>query len=399
MKFLAAAKREVRALGPAMSALNSRIFENPELNFNEHFAAGRITDALAKEGFKIRLGKKKLGTAFEASWRGGRQRPVVAILAEYDALPNLGHACGHSMIAAAAYGAAVAAKRILGKKCGTLKVVGTPGEEGGGGKLLMIREGWFKGIDAAIMVHPSNRNRAVARMLAVMELEFKFYGKSSHAAAHPDLGINALDAVIMLFNGVNAMRQQTPNFSRVHGIITRGGDAPNIIPEFASAKFFVRGLTVGDFELVLEKVVNCARAAATATGCKLKVVKNPVFYLPFEPNRTMGRVFRRHMEAVGLRDGGTPENEEIGSSDIGNLSQVVPALHPEFAVSGPDVVNHSRDFLKAVTSKKGMDAMFKASAALTATVCDLFTTPSLMKAVRREFSSSLVGRKSAKKSL
>jgi amidohydrolase len=388
MNYLSASKKEIKALAPAISALNRKIFDKPELNFNEHFAVGAVSGVLAEQGFKIRLGKGKLKTAFEATWRGGKAAPAVAILAEYDALPNLGHACGHNMIAAAAFGAATAVKRILGKKCGTLKVIGTPGEEGGGGKLLMIKDGWFKGIDAALMVHPSNRNRAVARMLAVMELEFKFYGKASHAAAHPDMGINALDAVIMLFNGVNAMRQQTPNFSRIHGIITHGGDAPNIIPEYAAAKFFVRGLTVADFNAMLEKIVNCASAAAKGTGCKLKVVKNPIFYLPFEPNRTMGKIFKGYMESVGLKDSGTPENEEIGSSDIGNLSQVTAALHPEFAVSDHGVVNHSRDFLKAVVSKTGEDAMLKAATALTATVCDLFTNPALFSAVRREFDAA-----------
>jgi amidohydrolase len=249
----------------------------------------------------------------------------------------------------------------------------------------MIKEGWFKGVDAAIMVHPANHTRTVARMLAVMELEFHYYGKASHAAAHPELGINALDAVIMLFNSINAMRQQTPNFSRVHGIVTHGGDAPNIIPEYAAAKFFVRGITMKDFGYMLEKVTACAKGAATATGCKLKVVKNHMAYQPFEPNRTMGKVFARHIAALGVKDSGIAENEEIGSSDIGNLSQVVPALHPEFAVSEPHIVNHSREFLKAVVSKTGEAAMMKAASALSATVCDLFTDPALVSAVRAEF--------------
>ncbi|MBI3793253.1 MAG: M20 family metallopeptidase [Nitrospinae bacterium] len=387
MSRLTEAKKAVSALVPAASAISRRIFEKPELNFEEVFAAEALTEAFSAEGFKIRRGTKKLKTAFEAKWTGNKNGPTVAILAEYDALPNIGHACGHNMIAASAFASAVAVKRILGEKCGTLKVIGTPAEEGGGGKLYMIKDGWFKGVDAALMVHPANRNRAIARMLAVMELEFKFYGKASHAAAHPDKGINALDAVITLFNTINAMRQQTPNFSRVHGIITHGGDAPNIIPEFASAKFFVRGITVSDFEMMLKKVITCAKGAAQATGCRLKTVKNPIFYLPFEPNRTMGKVFKGYMEAVGLKDGGVAENLEIGSSDIGNLSQVVPALHPEFCVSDPEVVNHSRDFLKAVVSKKGEGAMFKAATALTATVCDLFTKPEFLKAVRSEFAS------------
>ncbi len=385
MSYLQQSKKEIASLAPAITAISRRIFENPELNFKEQFAASQLVAALKAEGFKTRCGKGKLSTAFEATWSGSRKNPTIAILAEYDALPNIGHACGHNMIAAAAFGAAVAVKRMLGEKCGTLKVIGTPGEEGGGGKLYMIGDGWFKGVDAAIMVHPANHNRTIARMLAVMELEFKYYGKASHAAAHPELGINALDAVITLFNSVNAMRQQTPNFSRVHGVITHGGDAPNIIPEFASARFFVRGITMKDFHAVLGKVTDCAKAAAKATGCTLKIVKNRMNYEPFEPNRTMGQRFAGHIALLGAKDSGIPENEDIGSSDIGNLSQVVPSLHPEFAVSEPHIVNHSREFLKAVVSPKGEAAMMRAATALTATVCDLFTDASFVPAVRKEF--------------
>ncbi|MBI5178601.1 MAG: M20 family metallopeptidase [Nitrospinae bacterium] len=392
MKHLSEAKKAVRDLAPRIIEMNRCIFERPELNFNERFAAGHISSALAEEGFAVRAGAGKLKTAFDATWRGSRKGPVVAILSEYDALPNIGHACGHNMIAAASFGAAVAVRRLLGKNCGTLKVVGTPAEEGGGGKLMMIKEGWFKGVDAALMVHPANHTRTVARMLAVMEIEFKYYGKASHAAAHPELGINALDAVIMLFNSINALRQQTPNFSRVHGIVTHGGDAPNIIPEFASAKFFVRGITMADFRYMLAKVTDCAKASARATGCKLKVVKNPLVYQPFEPNRTLGKVFRPYAEALGLKDAGIPENEEIGSSDIGNLSQVVPCLHPEFAVSDPHIVNHSREFLKAVVSKRGEDALLKATTALAATVCKLFADKTLAASVRREFETFLKNR-------
>ncbi len=386
--FLPAAKQAMARLAPAVTAINRRIFDKPELNFKEHYAADQLCGALAAEGFAVRRGGGKLATAFEAVWRGARKGPTVAILAEYDALPGIGHACGHNMIAAASFGAAAAAKRVLGATGGTLKVIGTPAEEGGGGKLLMIRAGWFKGVDAALMTHPANHTRTVARMLAVQELEFQYFGKASHAAAHPELGINALDAVITLFNSVNAMRQQTPNFSRVHGIVSSGGDAPNIIPEYAAAKFFVRGITMKDFKVMLGKVTACARAAAAATGTRLKVVKGGLAYEPFEPNRVMGLVYSPYGERLGLKESGIPENEEIGSSDIGNLSQVVPCLHPEYAVSSPDVVNHSREFLKAVVSDHGEAQMLKAATALAATVCNLLTDAKLIPAVKAEFGES-----------
>ncbi|MFQ5432085.1 MAG: M20 family metallopeptidase [Nitrospinota bacterium] len=384
-EMFALIKKEVKRISPEVARLNRLIFENPELNYKELFAAELLTSSLKEQGFRVRRGGGKLKTAFEAAWRGGKSKPVVALLAEYDALPKMGHACGHNLIAAGAFGAAVAVKNALGKKCGTLKVIGTPAEEGGGGKLLMIRGGWFKGVDAAIMAHPSNKNRSVARMLAVMELDFHYYGKASHAAAYPDKGINALDAVIALFNSVNAMRQQTPDFARVHGIITSGGDAPNIIPEQASARFMVRGLTMPEFRVMLKKVTDCAKGAARATGCRLKIVKNPLAYEPFEPSRALGAIFSRYMQRVRLKESGAGETDGMGSSDVGNLSQVVPTLHPEYAVGGEDTVNHSREFLKAVVSKKGEAAMIKAATAAAATAAELFTNPSAVRVVKKEF--------------
>ncbi len=376
---------EIKKLSLSILGISGKIFDNPELNYEEKFSSSLMIAELRKEGFSVKRGKAKLKTAFEASWKGRFKKPTIAIIAEYDALPEIGHACGHNLIAAAAYGAGLAVKNLLGKECGMLKIIGTPAEEGGGGKMLMIRDGWFDGVDAAMMVHPSNKTRVVARMLAIMEVEFHYYGKASHAAAHPELGINALDAVLSLFNSVNAMRQQMPNFSRVHGIVTHGGDAPNIIPEYASAKFMARGLTMPDFELVSKKLMECAHGAAKSTGCRLKTVKNRLVYLPFEPNRTLGKIFAKNLKSAGLKEDRLGETEEIGSSDIGNLGQVVPALHPEFAVGDRKTVNHSRGFLKAVTSKKGTDNMLKAATAMAATVIDLFDSRESVKKVREEF--------------
>ncbi len=390
-KHFSKIKKAVKELTPKIVSINKSIFKKPELGFCEFHASSLLADALREEGFKVKFGKGKLKTAFEAGFNAGRQgggsEPTVVILAEYDALPEIGHACGHNMIAAAAFGAAAAVKCVLEKNCGRLKVIGTPAEEGGGGKILMIKGGWFKKIDAAIMVHPAPVTRVVGRMLAVQSLDFHFYGKASHAAAHPDLGINALDAVIALFNSVNAMRQQAPDFSRVHGIVTHGGDAPNIIPEYASAKFYVRGVTMPDFRVMLGKITDCARGAAKSTGCRLKIEKSKVVFHPLEPNRAMGRVYARHMRAAGLKDGGLGETQNMGSSDIGNLSQIVPTLHPEFAVGNGSAVNHSRDFLKVVVSRQGEANMLKAATAMAATVADLLTDAGQMKKVKEEFAA------------
>ncbi len=382
-------KREVSRLAPAIVKISRTIFDNPELCFKEKFAVDLLTSSLEKEGFKITRGSGRLKTAFSAEWKGKHRKPSIAILAEYDALPGIGHACGHNLIAASAFGSAVAVKEILGKECGTLKVIGTPAEEGGGGKLIMIKKGWFGNIDAAIMSHPSTVNRSVGRMLAVAELEFRFLGKASHAAAHPEKGVNALDAVIALFNGVNAMRQQMPDSGRVHGIITEGGDAPNIIPEQTAAMFMVRGLTMPEFNAAMKKLVDCARGAAISTGCRLKIKRNPLIYHPFEPNHRLGKIFARYMKFAGLEESPLPETGGMGSSDIGNLSQVVPAIHPEYAVGGPEAVNHSRAFLKSVVSKGGQANMLKATMAMAGTVGELFENPSAVKEIRKEFRSAL----------
>ncbi|MDH5541481.1 MAG: M20 family metallopeptidase [Nitrospinota bacterium] len=380
-------RKELEKLRPEILRINKLIFDNPELNFNELFASELLAEEMEKHGFRVKRGKGKLKTAFEAVFTGKSAKPSIALLAEYDALPGIGHACGHNMIAASSFGAAVVAKNILGDRCGKLSLMGTPAEEGGGGKIQMIADGWFKGIDAAMMVHPSNKNRVVARMLAVAEMEFHFYGKASHAAANPELGINALDGVITLFNSVNALRQQTPNFSRLHGIVMHGGDAPNIIPEYASAKFMARGITMRDYEYVKKRLIECAKGAASSTGCKLKIKNNPMAFHAFEPNRTLGKIFSAHMANVGLTDYGFNETEQIGSSDIGNLSQTLPALHPEFAVGDSKTVNHSRDFLKAVLSKNGVENMMKMTEALAATTIELFMNPSLVAEAKKEFNA------------
>jgi amidohydrolase len=376
--------RAVDGVAGDMLDINRRIFDKPELCYQEKFARQALADYLSSNGFSVTTPAGWPPTSFIAR-HGKAKTPSVAILAEYDALPQIGHACGHSMIAAAGCGAATAIVKAAPGHAGSLLVIGTPAEEGGGGKIKMLAKGAFKGVDAAIMIHPSNKTRAVARMYAISHLTFEFRGKAAHAAAFPDKGVNALDAGVLFYNAVSALRQQLKAEARVHGIFTHGGDAPNIIPERVEMKFYVRALDYGYFREVERKVVECAHGSARAAGCKLKITKGEAEYAPFYPSYPMGRIFRENMKTLGIAEDSFSETEEIGSSDIGNLSQVLPTLHPEFRVGDKGEVNHSRDFLTAVVSKNGAAAMIAMTKAMALTVYDLLAKPALMAEVKKEF--------------
>ncbi|MBF0169931.1 MAG: peptidase dimerization domain-containing protein [Nitrospinae bacterium] len=289
------------------------------------------------------------------------------------------------MIAASSTVAAAALATAVGDLPGTLSVIGAPAEEGGGGKVVMIARNAFADIDAALMIHPSNKTRVVARMYAIADLEFTFYGKASHAAAFPDRGINALDAGVAFYTAVSMLRQQMKESARVHGIFTHGGDAPNIIPEKVSMRFFIRALSMDYFAELKKKVFEAARGSARAAGCTVKIKEMGHSYDCFDPSRPMGEAFAANMAALGLADEGFPEAEEIGSSDIGNLSQIVPTLHPEYAIGERDEINHSRKFLSAVIGDKGHAMMKGMTKAMAMTAYDLLTDPALMKRVTDAF--------------
>lgn len=376
---------QVDSLEKEIASVNEYIFRNPEVCYEERKAAALLKEKLAGEGFKVAAPQAGLDTAFTASSGGAGKSPKVALIAEYDALPGMGHACGHNLIAASAFGAAAAVRRAAPGHPGQLLVIGTPAEEGGGGKIRMIKKGVFKNVDAALMAHPSNKTRVISRMYAIADMEFTFTGKAAHAAAFPAQGINALDAGVLFYNAVSAMRQQIRDEARVHGVFTHGGDAPNIIPERVVMEFYVRSTDRAYFEELRRKVVECARGAARAAGCKVSVKSKSHVYEPFYPSHPIGDAFRRNMEKLGVADEGFGEMEQIGSSDIGNLSQVVPTIHPEYAIGGRGDINHSRNFLKAVKSRKGFAAMIAMTKTLAMTAYDLLSDKALMAEAKAEF--------------
>lgn len=328
------------------------LFNNPETAYKEHFACKSLSGFLSGSGFEIESNLAGLPTAFQARYAGEGPGPRLAFLAEMDALPEMGHACGHHLIGASSAAAAVVLKKSLVRFTGSVEVIGTPAEEGGGGKVVLSRAGVFKGLDAAIIVHPDKRTEIFKRSLGVVELRLTFQGRAAHASVAPETGINALDAVVETFNAVSLMRQQLPDKTRVHGIITDGGTAPNIIPEKASATFLARGLTVEQTMELAERVKACAEGAALATGTSLQAeLSEDHMYAPYVPNRPLGKAFREVFIELGLEDEGGPEDEAMGSTDVGNAGLDVPVVHPLLAVPGVEQGVHTPEFAKAASSE------------------------------------------------
>lgn len=370
------------------------IHSHPEIAFNEYLSASAVTAFLEEHGFKVKKGIAGLATAFTASFGSASQKPKVALLAEYDALPALGHACGHNLIATASCGASVAVAKAFPDLMGEVICIGTPAEEGGGGKIIMAKEGLFDDFDAVMMAHPSNKNIIFKLALGVVEVNVKFLGKSAHAAAWPERGVNALDAMVLFFSAINAMRQQFPPYVRVHGIIKHGGDAPNIIPERTEAAILVRALDKNILREMLERVKSAAEGSALATGCKCEwTEKENHAYAPFHPNRRLGNLYRDSLELLGVQIDTSPEDREMGSSDIGNVSERAPTIHPEFRIGPDDVVHHTEEFQKQACSKQALQAMITTAKALAITAGNIILNPHLAEEIRAEFDKGKVQKK------
>jgi len=363
-----------------------RIHENPELGFEEHQAVTWLTGILEEGGFRLERGVAQLPTAFRAVHPVEKEGPSVAILAEYDALPELGHACGHNLIATIAVGAALGLASAKVDLPGRLTVLGTPAEERGGGKVCLIRGGLFRDIDAVMMVHPASYTVVERRALAMTEVEISFRGRAAHASSDPEKGVNALDAVIQTFSALNALRQHVRDGARIHGIITDGGQSPNIVPVHAAAQFYVRAETSAYRDELVEKLQRCAEGAALATGAELSFRKMGREYKAIRPNHVMTQVFRRHIEALGY-----PVEEPkrgAGSTDMGNVSWEVPTIHPYIRITEGQVPLHSREFAEAARSERARQAMLAATKAVAATCLDLWSDPDLYREVHEEFRAS-----------
>jgi amidohydrolase len=382
-KLKASVIDEIDARRDQFNELSLKIHANPELAFQEVKAVAWLTEYLKENGFSIESGICGLKTAFRGSY--GQGKPVIAILAEYDALPKLGHACGHNLIAVSAVAAGVASKLAVDQFGGNILVIGTPGEELYGGKVIMVNRGAFDGVDVAMMVHPGVLNTATTQFLACQTLEVEFFGRAAHAAARPEKGINALEAMLQSFAAINSLRQHIKDKARIHGIITDGGEAANIVPAHSAGNFVVRAEDDSYLDELKERVINCFTGAATASGARLEYRWGEVRYASLRSNLTLARLFRRNLQSLGRKVHLLDPSNSFGSSDMGNVGQLVPSIHPSVAIAPVEALVHSPQFASAAASEVGLCGLLDAGKALAMTVVDLVANSAIVARVKEEF--------------
>jgi amidohydrolase len=378
----------VDGLRGQLLATSHDIHANPELLFKEHRASARLADELERGGLRVTRGVGGLATAFRAELDGGEPGPTLAILAEYDALPGIGHACGHNIIATSALGSGLALARSGQRFPGRVLIIGTPAEEGGGGKILLAQAGVFDDVDVSFMLHPSRSDMVRRSSLASSRVELVFHGKASHAAGAPDLGINALEAVIQTFVGVNARRLQMRADARVHGIITHGGDAVNVIPARASARFSVRARDRAYQRQLIAMLRQAAEAGATSTGARLEWAETRG-YDNTVPNPTIADVMARNMAVIGRAVIEPVPNERMGSTDMGDISQILPAIHAYVAIVPESIANHTVEFATAAASPAGDAAVLDGAVMLAMTAAELLAQPALVAQAKADFDRQL----------
>lgn len=361
-----------------------KIHARPELGFEEEFAHDVLAGVLEEAGLTVTRGARGIATAFEA--RAGSTGPSIAVLCEYDALPGLGHACGHNVIGAAGVGAGIAAAAVADEVGGRVVVLGTPAEEGGGGKVALALAGAFEGVDAALMVHPAGTEADRMDAIAIQRLSVTYTGKAAHAAAAPHKGRNALDAAVLGYMNVAALRQHIRPDERVHGIFTDGGQAPNVVPERAATTWYVRSPEVQGLDELKQRVLACLEAGATAAGCEMQVDWVDPAFANMVDNKAMLTSYAANLARTGRTVGEPPPGEGIvGSTDMGNVSHIVPSIHPMIAVAPAEVAIHTVEFERCAGGPAGDQAVLDGARAMAATVVDLWAQPGLLEAVRSEY--------------
>ena len=378
----------VDALRDELLSLSHAIHGEPELALQEFKAAERLAAGVAKHDLAVSKGTFGLKTSYAAEF--GERGPNVAILSEYDALPGIGHACGHNIIATSGYGAAIALSKLGGRLPGRVRYLGTPAEERFGGKEIMAREGAFERVDAAMMMHPSNLNLITMPCIAIAEVEATYFGRAAHASAMPYRGLNALDAVVTAYQSIAQLRQHIRNTERIHGIITEGGMAANIVPERAACRFYVRAADSHDLAPLKARVQACFEAGALATGCKLELKWGDCDYLDLKTNWPMAQAYERNAKALGREfvAASTLPPGYAGSTDMGNISHRVPSIHPMLSVAPPGVIIHNPEFTRWAASEKGDEAVIEGAKSLAMTALDVMADATLLKTVRNDFDAT-----------
>ena len=378
---------EIDRLAPELLDVSHRIHARPELCFEEHHAHDLLTEVLSDHGLAVQRRAYGLDTAFEAR-AGAGDGPVVAVVCEYDALPGIGHACGHNIIAASGLGAGLALAALAGETGGRVAVMGTPAEEGGGGKEIMLRAGAFSDADAAMMVHPANHELRVFHAVAVQRLNARYTGAAAHAAAAPEKGRNALDAAVLGYNAVAALRQHIRYDERIHGIFTDGGAKANIVPATAAAEWYVRSTNLLTIEPLKERVAACLRAGADAAGCEVDIEWADRAYADMNDNPALLDCYLANLGAVGRATVADPEARVVGSTDMGNVSYTVPSIHPMIKVAPDDVAIHTPVFAEYARGPEGDSAVIDGAKVLAMTALDCWLDRSVMTGARAAFAAS-----------
>ncbi|HEY8173594.1 MAG TPA: M20 family metallopeptidase [Dehalococcoidia bacterium] len=379
------ASAAVDALAPELIRISNEIHEHPELAYEEHYAYAQLIPFVKAQGFELREHAYGMQTAFRGEW--GRGGPSIAICAEYDALPGIGHACGHNLIATCGAGAAAAVVAALQPSEARVVILGTPAEEGNGGKVPMVRDGCFDDIDVALMAHPGPVSIAETPMFGVAHVDVEYRGKSVHASVFPEQGVNALDALVTAYQSIAQLRHHIRRDARLHGIITHGGDAANIIPNYTKGAFYVRALKPWYLEQLKERVKHCFEAGALATGCDVSMDwHEEAEYAPMKNNGALVEAYRRNGEELGEQFFDMKDLTS-GSSDMGNVSQVVPSIHPSFGVGSP-TFTHSPEFTAVSATDAAHEAMLRAAKALAMTAIDVALDPDLLARAKAEFAAS-----------
>ena len=361
---------EAQLIKEKLYEISDYIYNNPELGNQEYKAVEALTRFLKEHGFEIECPYAGMDTAFKATFDSGKEGKNIGYLCEYDALPEIGHGCGHNMIGAMSCGAGVSLSKVLSEIGGKVIVYGTPAEETNGGKVILAEAGAFDELDAAMIVHPDGETRASGSSSALYPIRFIYKGKTAHAASCPEKGINALNSVIQLFNGIDALRQHVTPDVKMHGIITKGGVAANIVPDEAVADFYFRASTKERVTEVIEKVKKIAEGAALMTGATLEMERYELPYDDLKTNEKLSEMFNENLRALGITDI-NPGKATGGSSDIGNVSHVAPTIHPYIGITDCPMVGHSVEMAKATTTNKAHDRLLIAALAMAYTGYDV----------------------------
>ncbi|HEY6578936.1 MAG TPA: M20 family metallopeptidase [Rhizomicrobium sp.] len=393
-------KKDVAVAVDAMRAelleLSHAIHQEPELALEEFKAAARLSDALSSHDLPVVREAFGVKTAYAAEF-GDHRGPVIAVLSEYDALPGVGHACGHNIIATAGLGAALALAKLGAKLPGRVRYLGTPAEERFGGKEIMARAGAFDGVDAAMMIHPASLDLVSMPCIAISEVDVVYFGRAAHASAMPYRGLNALDAVVSAYQSIAQLRQHIRQTERIHGIITEGGLAANIVPERAGCRFYVRAADMHELARLKARVQACFEAAALSTGCRVQTNWGASDYLDLKTNWPMADAFARNIEALGreLAPLSSIPPGYAGSTDMGNVSHRVPSIHPMLAVAPKDVIIHNAEFARWAASDRGDAAVIDGAKSLACTALDLMGDSALLEHARADFAATAELSKSA----